>query len=409
MVEPIQADVLIVGGGPAGLCAAEAAASSGVVTLLLEREEQIGSPVHTSGATAIQIMHRLNVPQQLYHPIRYLRFCSPNEVGIFDYAEPVICVVDVRGFYQYLAERALNKGATILTGIEAIEPVCDGGFVTGCKAIRNGLEQVFVSCKILIDASGYGAAISKKAGLHAGFARFGVGAEYELIAPNCRQDEMVIIVGSQYAPSGYAWVFPWGNNRVRLGVGILHPDSRADPRDYLKILFQRAGTLDINLTGAKIIEHHNGMVPSDGLAPNMVGNSIMAVGDAAGQASLIAGEGIRLSLQSGQIAGDTAARAVLQGKRDRQALLQYERQFRSMYGRDLSLGHMVNRRMTQWDDNKWDERLRALKTMSPALVINLLRSRFPLSNIFSWLVVRPRWWPKTLQFGIRVLAARLRG
>ena len=31
-------------------------------------------------------------------------------------------------------------------------------------------------------------------------------------------------MGSKYAPRGYAWAFPRGNGRVRLGVGVLHPD-----------------------------------------------------------------------------------------------------------------------------------------------------------------------------------------
>ena len=56
-----QADVLVVGGGPAGLIAAETAASAGVNTLLLEWEKEIGSPVHTSGAMPLQIVRDFNM------------------------------------------------------------------------------------------------------------------------------------------------------------------------------------------------------------------------------------------------------------------------------------------------------------------------------------------------------------
>ena len=73
----------------------------------------------------------------------------------------------------------------------------------------------------------------KQAGLAPGFCRFGVGSEYDLWAPQWDQSEAVIAVGSEVAPSGYAWVFPWGRNRVRAGVGVIHPDSSANPDRFL--------------------------------------------------------------------------------------------------------------------------------------------------------------------------------
>ncbi len=62
---PDNVDVLIVGGGPAGLAAAEAAASQGARTLLLERQHEIGYPVHTSGGSWISDMQALGIPEHL--------------------------------------------------------------------------------------------------------------------------------------------------------------------------------------------------------------------------------------------------------------------------------------------------------------------------------------------------------
>ena len=69
---------------------------------------------------------------------------------------------------------------------------------------------IAVRSKIVIDASGHRASLSKQAILHAGFTRCSVGSEYDLSAPSCNQEEALLIVGSQYTPAGYAWVFPWG-------------------------------------------------------------------------------------------------------------------------------------------------------------------------------------------------------
>jgi digeranylgeranylglycerophospholipid reductase len=198
-----------------------------------------------------------------------------------------------------------------LTSTQATHPILDHDFVVGCKAIKDN-QRICVRSKVLIDASGYRSYVCKAAGLHKGFRRFGVGAEYDLSAPHCSQDEAVLILGTEYAPSGYGRVFPWGNGRVRVGVGILHADSTADPRIGLELVVSRARKFNIDLSDYRVLEEHFGMVPSDGVAQHLVGNGIMAVGDAGGQASLVVGEGIRLCMKAGRIAGNSASEAIRQ-------------------------------------------------------------------------------------------------
>src|SRR5436309_15083262 len=99
-------DVLIVGGGPAGLAAAEAAAKEGVEALVLERQHEIGYPIHTSGGSWVRDMQALNIPQTLYHPIIKVIFVSPHRVVPLYSHLPVACAIDLRGLYQYLASCA---------------------------------------------------------------------------------------------------------------------------------------------------------------------------------------------------------------------------------------------------------------------------------------------------------------
>src|SRR5437899_13059280 len=106
MFMPEDCDILIVGGGPTGLAAAEAAAKQGVRTLLLERQHEIGYPIHTSGGSWVSDMQALDIPRHLYHPINKVFFVSPHREVSLLYHPAVTCVIDVRGLYQHLAGRA---------------------------------------------------------------------------------------------------------------------------------------------------------------------------------------------------------------------------------------------------------------------------------------------------------------
>ena len=312
---PSTFDALIAGGGPAGLSAAETLARAGRSVLLLERNHEIGSPIRTSGGTFIDEMVALGIPARLYHPLSRIRLISRKTTVVFDFPQPRLCTLDVRGTYQYLATRAIEAGAKIELGTALEAPVMIDGAVIGATTSTRT-----ISSRVLIDATGYQSNLLKQAGLDPGFTRFGVGAEYDLFAPFCSETEAIILVGGDVAPSGYAWVFPWGRNRVRVGVGIIHPDSRADPQDYLDRLMGNLRYYKVDVRNAQPIEHHQGLIPSECFAKQFAANGILGVGDAAGHASSLLGEGIRWAIHAGRMAGTVAAHAIEKGDVSRTAL-----------------------------------------------------------------------------------------
>jgi digeranylgeranylglycerophospholipid reductase len=400
----VECDLLVVGGGPAGLALAETAARAGTDVLVLERQPEIGEPVHTSGATAVATVRRFGIPRSLYHPITRIRFVGPNEQAVFEYMEPPLCVIDVRGTYRHLAERARSAGARVMTGARAMSPLLEHGAVVGCKVVSGG-DEAEMRARIVADASGYRATIARQAGLHDGFTRFGVGAEYELLARECREDEVVLVVGSRHAPSGYAWIFPWGEGRVRVGVGVHHADVRVNPKEPLDRFVREAGSLGVPLEGAETVEYHFGLVPSDDLPPRLVGDGVLAVGDAACQATLVVGEGIRVSMVAGRIAGTVAALALEAGRTDQAALVPYDREFRRCFERKLRFGRLVNARLASFDDDKWDEKVRLLRKLPPKLVPPLLQAEIP-PRALSWLLTAPSLWRPALELAAGVARRR---
>src|SRR5262249_20980033 len=148
-------------------------------------------------------------------------------------------------------------------------------------------------------------------------------------------------------------VFPWGRNRVRAGVGIIHPDSSADPEKYVHNFIATVPALK----NAQPVEHHSGLIPSERFAKSFTGDGIIGIGDAAGHASSLLGEGIPWPTHAGRMAGKTAAIALRNQNTSKQALLPFEKQWKKKFGRDLQIAHHINRRISLWDDKKWDERL----------------------------------------------------
>ena len=401
-----DADVLIVGAGPAGLLAAETTASSGLSTIVIEREPDVAYSVRTSGGMDLNTMHRFNIPARLYHTVNRLRIISPTEEAVIQEHAPVACVIDVRGMYRYLGCRAREKGAVILTGVEATEPLVEDGSVVGCRITDALATESEIRSRIVIDCGGHRASMSKKAGLHGGFARFGLGFEYEFHAPQCNQEELVLLVGNRYAPGGCAWVFPCGETRVRVGVGTLKPG--ANPKEHLMLFLEDAQKFGFDFSDAEVAETHSGLIPAEGLPPRLVADGIIAAGDAAGQVSLVAGAGIKLAMFAGQLAGQTVSWALARGRCDRVALLPYERKFRSRYGRSISIGHTLNLRMVQYNDHEWDSKVRLLRTIPTDLLLEFLQSEFPLAGTLSWLMLRPRLWTRAGRYALRGLTSGLR-
>lgn len=383
-VKKMHVDLLVAGGGPAGLSAAASAAHLRCSVLVLEQNHEIGSPIRTSGGSFIDELAALGIPAHLYHPIGRGRFLSPTKSAVFEYPKPKFCVIDVRGVYQYLAERAIEAGASIRLATTVNEAVVENGFVTGVRTRNETL-----SAKLVIDATGHRSVLMKSAGMNPGFERFGVGAEYDMYAPHCDENEAVLLVGGRVAPSGYAWVFPWGRHRVRVGVGIIHPDSREDPNHFLDRLVSEADRYGVNLRGAQPIEHHHGLIPSERFADRFAGDGILAVGDSAGHASSLLGEGIRWAIEAGRMAGEVAAKAIDKGDVSRSALEPFEKRWLKRHGNDLKLAHKINQRIARWDDRKWDDRMELIKRLTPDQFVEALKTNLTGGWLLRFLTANP--------------------
>ena len=382
-------NVLIVGGGPAGLAAAEATAKQGMRTLVLERQNEIGYPIHTSGGSWVKDMKALGIPEHLYHPVTKVIFLSPHREVPLRYDPPLACVMDVRGVYQYLAGRAVAAGATIRVRHTVDQVLQENGRVLGVTVKNHVSERFEVRADITIDASGFARHLGVRTDMGKAFHRYGFGAEYDLYAPDYPQDELFLIMGSAYAPNGYAWAFPRGNGRVRLGVGVLHPDSDDDARSYLDSIAHDLPQLRDKLRDASPIEYHTGLFPSEGPLASFSRDGLLLAGDAGGHGSTLVGEGIRFAIYAGQMAGAVAAEAVKAEDTSASFLARFDRQWRARFGRDMDISYMINKRIASYSDEQWDNALNLMRRLTPTQMAQALRGDFTAGLVLGVLAHNP--------------------
>jgi digeranylgeranylglycerophospholipid reductase len=383
-------DVLIVGGGPAGLAAAASAAQRGARTLVLERQNEIGYPVHTSGGSWISDMKALAVPEHLYHPISDVAFLSPKREFSLHYNPALACVVDVRGLYQHLAARAVDAGASVRVRHSVEQVLREDGRIIGVTVKSQVGERLELRAPVTIDASGFSRHIGVRTDLGGAFRRYGYGAEYDLYAPYYPQERVYLIMGSAYAPRGYAWAFPRGNGRVRLGVGVIRPDAEDDARLYLDRVMQNIPQLRDLLRDASPIEYHTGLFPAERPVEHFSRAGLLLAGDAGAHGSTLVGEGIRFAIYSGQMAGAVAADAVKSNDTSATALARFDKQWRARFGRDMEISYMVNKHIASYSDEQWDSAFDLLKRLTPAQMAQSMRGEYTAGLLMGMIGRNPR-------------------
>src|SRR5919199_3131789 len=157
-----KCDIAVVGGGPAGLSAAYAAAKDGAKVLLFEKDEGIAHNIRTSGVTWISEMERLGIPSEYYNPIQNYRFVSPSNDIMIRGGVPRSCVLEVRATYQYLACLAAKAGAQIMVKSNIINIIKEGDKVAGVRA-STPRGDLTLRSTLVIDASGFSTSVGRKA------------------------------------------------------------------------------------------------------------------------------------------------------------------------------------------------------------------------------------------------------
>jgi digeranylgeranylglycerophospholipid reductase len=340
MIPEASYDVLVVGAGPAGSTSAMYAAENGASVLLLDKKKEIGSPIQCAGflpdASEVQaLLHEARLPDTLknYPESCVLqrtdtqRIITPN-CNIKEFAVRGT-VLDRRRYDQFLAEQAARAGAELMvktrvTKIEGTTVETSGAF--GKHTIK---------AKAIIGADGPNSFVAKSKGLalKPELKETSVALEYQVrnvdIDPFCLE----MYFGKEFVPGGYAWIFPEGQDRANVGIGIRSgmAEKGISAKEYLHRFMLNHPLAGPKLKNCIIMNVIAGIIPVNGAPEKTATENTLIVGDAAGQVFATNGGGIPPAMIAGKVAGETAAEFAA-GKCK---LEEYDNRWRAQFGQAL--------------------------------------------------------------------------
>jgi flavin-dependent dehydrogenase len=165
-----------------------------------------------------------------------------------------------------------------------------------------------------------------------------------------------------------------------VGVGVTYPEARGvDLKGCLHKLMEEDDRFAPLFRNAGCIEMHRGFIPGELFPGQRVAHGLLIIGDAAGQASALAGEGIRFAMEMGELAARTAAEALSRGGPRKEGLARAHREWDRRHGRNFRIAMEINRRMASFSDPQWDKAVRYTARLTDKQFLQFLKTDFTLS------------------------------
>jgi geranylgeranyl reductase family protein len=358
---PQEADVIVVGAGPAGSATACYLARAGIDVLVLEKATFPREKVCGDGLTprGVKALVRMGVPiaeQDGWVRNKGLRIIGGGVRLELPWPElssyPGYGLVRSRlDFDETLARTAQQAGARLLEGVTVTAPLLDdGGRIIGVQARATGqaddIERQY-RARVVVAADGNSSRLSLAMGLGKRDDRpLGVAVRTYYTSPRHEDDYLESWLdlwdGDRLLP-GYGWIFGMGDGTSNVGLGMLNTSASFKNVDYRDLLRRWLAGMPAEWGYTE----ENRTEPIRGAALPMGFNrtphytrGLLLAGDAGGMVNPFNGEGIAYAMESGEMVAQVVAQALARPDRAgaEQVLHGYPQALKDAYGGYYTLG-----------------------------------------------------------------------
>jgi len=359
-------DVLVVGGGPSGSSCAYWLAEAGWDVAVVEKKVFPREKTCGDGLTprSVRQIADMGIEGALTGAHRYSGLRAHAFGKVLDLPWPEHPTFPSYGYVitrhdldAIVNERAMKAGATVWQGTEAVEPILEertgGGNPSAGSDARTAELPSCVGAVVREKATGQTRPVRARYvvvadGANSRFGRaigtsrdrnqpMGMALRGYYTSPGHDQtfieSHLDIRDGEGNVVPGYGWVFPLGDGRVNVGVGLLSTDRRWKGVNTSTLMdhFVAYAPKEWELSPATSLGPPTGGKLPMGLSVGpRVGATTLVVGDAAGTINPFNGEGIAYGYETGRLAAASLGEALLGGGVE--ALRGYERRLEETYG-----------------------------------------------------------------------------
>lgn len=284
-----HSEVIIAGGGFAGLACAKALAERKVSVTLLERKKAPGVGMHTTGIIVGECAEEFALPDHLIRKVTDVRLYAPNLKHVdLKSSSYFFLTTDTPGVMRYLSDEAIKAGATIL-----YDTPYEKGEKQGDRYLINGQYR----CRFLIGADGPRSRVADdfQLGQNTQFL-LGAEAEYQGLLLN-NNNAFYCFLDQRLAWGYLGWVIP--------GVGVAQVGlaQRMPKRPDIDAFTYRMRDI-FDFSHAEVVARRGGLIPVGGLVQPFARDNVILLGDAAGIVSPLTAGGIHTALHYGKVLGE---------------------------------------------------------------------------------------------------------
>jgi geranylgeranyl reductase family protein len=355
----LSTEVLVIGGGPAGSAAAYWLADLGHDVLVVEKKTFPREKTCGDGLTprAVKQLGDMGLSDELsqFHRYEGLRATAHGRALELQWpTHPVYpqhgYVVRRRELDTMVARNAVRKGAALLEGHEALEPIIERGFVRGAVVkSKESDAAIRITAQYVIVADGANSRFGRALGTFR-TREWPYGTAIRTYWESPMHDdpwiESALDVKDRNGNSmpGYGWIFPVGDGTVNIGVGLLSTFRDFKSVNTTQLLdayaHQVADSWKID-PESPTQRATSGRIPMGGSVGPKAGPTYLVVGDAAGSVNPFNGEGIDYAYETARMAAQVIHEALLTGNAS--ALQQYPMLLDEEYGQYFKVARLFAR------------------------------------------------------------------